>query len=54
MFHMQKMLEVGNKHVRVICDTCSKLSIGAQKQYHIFSLWKTFNNHCGVLNANFW
>ena len=28
-FHMQIMLKRGNKHARIICDTCSKLSIWA-------------------------
>ena len=36
-FHMQTMLKGGNKQARIICDTCSKLSIWAQKQCHIFS-----------------
>ena len=29
MFHIQIMLKGCNKHVRIICDTCSKLSIRA-------------------------
>ena len=33
--------------------TCFKLSIRAQKQCHIFSIWTTFNNPCSVLIANF-
>ena len=37
-FHMQIMLKCGNKHGRVIRDTCSKLSIRAQKQRRLFSL----------------
>ena len=52
-FHKQIMLKCGNKHTRIICDTCSKLSIRAQKQRRIFSLWTTFNNSCDVLVANF-
>ena len=44
MSHMQMLLKGGNKHARIICDTCSKLSIQLQKQLHIFSLWTTFNN----------
>ena len=35
-FSMQKVLKVGNKRTRVICNTCSKLSIGTQKELHIF------------------
>ena len=46
---MQKMLKVANKHARVIYDVCSKLSIGTQKQRHIFSLSTTFNNSHGIL-----
>ena len=30
-FHMQMMLNVGNKHTRVICDTCLKLSVRASR-----------------------
>ena len=37
-FHMKIVLKGGNKHARIICDTCSKLSIQAQKRSHIFSL----------------
>ena len=47
----KKILKVGNKHVRVICDTYLKISIGIQKQGHIFSLSATFNNSCGVVIA---
>ena len=47
---MRKMLKGGDKHARVIYDSCSKLSIGTQKQRYIFS---TFNNSRGVLIANF-
>ena len=43
------MLKVANKHARVIYDICSKLSIGTQKQRHIFSLSTTFNNSHGIL-----
>ena len=53
MSHMQMLLKGGNKHARIICDTCSKLSIQLQKQLHIFSLWTTFNNPRRVLIANF-
>ena len=53
-FHMQIMFKGGTKHARIICDTCSKLSIRAQKQRHIFSFWTTFNNSRGVLIANIW
>ena len=52
-FHMQIILTGGNKHARIICDTCSKLSIRAQKQCRIFSLWTAFDNSRGVLIANF-
>ena len=52
-FHMKIVLKGGNKHARIICDTCSKLSIRAQKWSRIFSLWTTFNNFCGVLTADF-
>ena len=52
MFHMQKMLKGGNKHARIICDTCSKLSIREQKLRHIFSFWNNLNPR-GVLIANF-
>ena len=38
MFHMQIMLKGGNKHKRIICDTCSKLSIQTQNQYHMLSI----------------
>ena len=48
-----KILKVGDKHARVIWDTCSKLSIGREKHRHIFSLWTTFNNPLGVLIDNF-
>ena len=37
-FHMQIMLKGDNKHASIICDTCSKLSIQAQKWRYIFSL----------------
>ena len=37
-FHMQINLKGGNKHARIISYTCSKLSIRAQKQCHIFEL----------------
>ena len=37
-FHKQIMFKGGNRHVKIICDTCSKLSIRAQKQHCIFSL----------------
>ena len=37
-FTFKKVLKAGKKHAGVICDTCSKLSIGTQKQRHIFSL----------------
>ena len=50
---MHKMLNVGYKNITVICDTCSKLSTGSQKQRHVFSLWTTFNNPHGALTANF-
>ena len=53
MFYMQIMLKDGNKHARIICDTCSKLSILAQKQRHIFSLGINFNRPRGVFIANF-
>ena len=62
-FHMQIMLKDGDKHARISCDTCSKLSIWAQKQRHIFhfeqlsvilvvSLLLTFNKYAasGVLS----
>ena len=52
-FHMQIMLKGSNKHARVICDTCSKLSIQAKKQRRIFSLSTNFNNSRCVLTANF-
>ena len=52
-FHMQIMIKGGNKHARIISDTCSKLSIRAQKQCHIFSVWTIVNNPCGVLIATF-
>ena len=48
-----KILKVGDKHARVIWNTCSKLSIGREKHRHIFSLWTTFNNPLGVLIDNF-
>ena len=51
--YMQIMLKGGNKNVRIICDTCSKLSIWAQKRRRIFSLWTTLNNSRGALIANF-
>ena len=51
-FACKKIRKVGNKHMTVICDTCSKLSIATQKQRHIFSLGTTFNNPLGVLIAN--
>ena len=35
---MKIMLKCGTKHARIICDTCSKLSILAQKRRRIFSL----------------
>ena len=37
-FRIQIMLKGGNNHARLICDTCSKLSIRAQKRGRIFSL----------------
>ena len=52
-FHMQITLKVSNKHASIICNTCSMLSIQAQKQRCIISLWTTFNNSGGVLIANF-
>ena len=52
-FQVQIMRKGGNKRARMIFDTCSKLSIGAQKQSHLFSIWTTFSNACGVLIANF-
>ena len=52
-FHMQIMLKGGNKHIRIIWDTCFKLSIRVQKQFRIFSLRATVNNYRGVLIANF-
>ena len=48
----QIMLKGGNKHKKIICDTCSKLSIQIHNQYHMLSIWTTFNNPCGVLMAN--
>ena len=50
------MFKGGNKHARIICDTWSNLSIRAQKQRRIFSLWTTFNNSCGVQGHhwNYW
>ena len=53
MFFLQIMPKDGNKHARIICDTCSNLSIRAQKQHHIFSVSTTFNNPSGALIANF-
>ena len=50
---MQIMLKGGNKHARIVFNTCSKLSVEAQKQCHIFSFWTTFINPGGVLIANF-
>ena len=38
MFQMQIMLKGGNRHAKIICDTCSKLSIREQIMYHIFSI----------------
>ena len=43
-FTCKKMLKVANKHARATRDACSKLSIGTQKQRHIYSLSSTFNN----------
>ena len=37
-FQMQIMLKGGNKHARIVCDTCSKLSIWVLKQHHMFSI----------------
>ena len=37
-FQMQIMLKGGNKHAKIICDTCSKLSIWVLKQRHMFSI----------------
>ena len=37
IFNMQLILKGGNKHTRVICDTCSKLSVQVQKQFQFFS-----------------
>ena len=37
-FQMKIIIKGGNKNARVICDTCSKLSIRAQKRRRIFSL----------------
>ena len=34
-FHMQIMVKGGNKHTRIICYTCSKLSMRAQIRGHI-------------------
>ena len=51
--HMQIMLKGGNKHERIICDTCSKLSIPVQKQRHMFLICTTFNNPRGVFLATF-
>ena len=55
-----KMFKGGNKHARIISNTCSKLSIRTQNQHSIFwlqpstfSLWATFNSSRGVLIANF-
>ena len=33
-----KNAQVGNKHAKVICDICLKLSTGTQKQHGTFSL----------------
>ena len=52
-FEHKKMLKVGNKHMTLICDICSKLSIGTQKQCHIFSLWTAFNNPVASLLLTF-
>ena len=38
VYSMQKMLKVGNKHAKVICDICLKLSTGTQKQHGTVSL----------------
>ena len=51
-FHIQMMFKGGNKHARITCGTCSKLSIRAQKQRHMFSIWTTFNNRHVVLLIN--
>ena len=62
MSHMQMLLKGGNKHARIICDTCSTLSIQLQKQLHfhfgllsiipIESLLLTFNKYAasGILS----
>ena len=50
-FNMQIILKGGSNHARTFCDTWSKLPIWAQK--HIFSIWATFSNPCGVVIANF-
>ena len=61
---MQKMLKGGNKHAKEICDTCSKLSIKAQKQRHILhfeqlstipvvSLLLTLNKYTGQFREFF-
>ena len=53
-FNIQIVLKGGNKYARIICDTCTKLSILAQKQRHVFLIWTTFNNpREAVLIANF-
>ena len=50
-FNMQIILKGGSNHARTFCDTWSKLPIWTQK--HIFSIWATFSNPCGVVIANF-
>ena len=47
-FHMHIMLKGGNKYAKMICHTCSKLSLREQKQRFIFSFGTTFNNSRGV------
>ena len=37
-FQMQIIFKGGNRHAKIICDTCSKLSIQEQIMYHIFSI----------------
>ena len=63
-FHMQIILKGSKKHAMIICHTCSKLSIWAQKnsvicfQFEqlsiipVVSLLQTFNKHTasGVLS----
>ena len=52
-FLKQIILKDGNKHARIICDTCSKWSIRAQVQCQRFSISTTFNDPRGILIAKF-